>query len=73
MGEKPIGERVAALEAIIPEIKEDLKEIKGSLDGLNDEMKALRNGRAFKIAAAETLRLIAAVLGGIFGARTGGQ
>ncbi len=36
MSEEPLGERVKALETIVPEIKEDVAQINSKLDRLNE-------------------------------------
>lgn len=38
MAAKPIGERVTALETIVPEIKEDMSEVKESMKSLHAKM-----------------------------------
>lgn len=66
MADRPIGERVAALEALLPGIQEDLREIKR-------DVKAIRNGKALRTTVLEAVRLLGALVAGLFGGQMGGK
>ena len=56
MTERPLGERVAALEAVLPEVRQDLKEIRTMLERRLDAHDEELERHDRRLAALERLR-----------------